>query len=324
MRKLCHRIILTELCNRSCEHCFNANFRKKESMDVDVLIRWMRNNSIDLHERELKVMGGEPTLHPRFIDVIDEAYRHYRNTNIFTNGTTLDKYIRDPRIIKCHFEGSTNFKINSYTFEPEIYLKNKDFIRNFILHCVIPLDNVDSFIERIFEFMRLDNVHRIGFTLSPNSQLNLFDEKVVKKYRKSWLKAITTLVPIWRQEDRSHGFDHYFPTCFVTEEMLEELHKFNLSELGYVKLGCCSKEGLGLIDTDFNLWFCNQTRLPLGSILDDTGEIIPLYQIERMLQKSGRVKQDAIRELSEQCRNCKALEFCNIGCYYNALVKYSS
>jgi len=318
MIRLAHRIILTELCNKSCPHCFNANFRKKGMMDVNLLFEFMRENSRYLHNSDIKIMGGEPTLHPRFLDVVKESYYYYKEINVFTNGSTLDKIAKEPIMIRSNFEGVLNYYINSYTFDTSKFKQCEEFIRNIGLHCVIPLENVDSFIDKVLKYADLSS--KIQFSISSDTNVNLFDSRVRDKYRKSWLKAITVIVPQLYKYRKFVGYDHYLPICFFTQEMLDILHDFDLDHLTQTRVMCCSERSLGLIDYNFDLWFCNQTRIKIGSILKD-GTFLSVPEIENSLvKKATKLKVESIRELSEKCKNCESLPICKVGCYYNCLL----
>ena len=318
MIKLAHRIILTEKCNKSCPHCFNSNFRKKGEMDADIFIQYMRDNSRLLHQEELKVMGGEPTLHPRVVDVIHEAYYHFGRIKLFTNGSNMSKIARDPRMIKTHFEGVTAYLINGHTFEPEKFHEYKEFVRSIVVHCVVPLDNVDDYIERVLEFIKLGN--QVSICISPDTQLNLFDDEIMEEYRESFVKAVTTLIPQYLHvSNQFFAFDHFFPTCFFTQEVIDVLHAHHVP--AWEKVGCCSEYILGLIDWNFDLHFCNQTRFKIGNVLDESGKkMLSLPEINEMIRTAPQMKCEAIREYSPKCRNCKALPSCKVGCYFNTLL----
>jgi len=289
MIKLAHRLILTELCNETCEHCFNSNFRKKGMMDVDVFIRYMKENSQHLNMEELKVMGGEPTLHPRVVDLIHEAYYHFGRIKLFTNGSQMSKIAKDPRMIKTHFEGVTAYLINGYTFKPEKFHEYKDFVREIVLHCVIPLDNVDDFINRVFGFTELGP--QVNICISPNTQLNLFDDNIMEKYRESYMKAVTVLIP--QLGNQFFGYDHFFPTCFFTQEMIDTLHAYNVP--AWEKTGCCSEYILGLIDWNFDLHYCNQTRFKIGNVLNEDGNMLSLPEINEMIKTAPQMKCGIIK-----------------------------
>jgi radical SAM protein with 4Fe4S-binding SPASM domain len=286
----------------------------KGEMDADIFIRYMKENSRLLNSEELKVMGGEPTLHPRVIDLIHEAYYHFAHIKLFTNGSQMSKITKDPRMVKTHFEGVTSYLLNGHTFKPEKFHEYKDFVRGIVLHCVVPLENVDDFINRVLGFAGLSP--QISICISPNTQINLFNDNITEKYRESWIKAVTTLVP--RLESQLFGYDHYFPTCFFTQEMIDIFHSHNINMVD--KTGCCCEYHLGLIDWNYDLHFCNQTRFKIGSVLDENGNMLPLPVINEMIvSKAPQMKINNIRKYSEKCRDCSALPYCKVGCYYNVL-----
>jgi len=81
---------------------------------------------------------------------------------------------------------------------------------------------------------------------------------------------------------------------------------------------------MGLIDYNFDLYFCNQTRIKIGSILDDNGEPKLVPEIMETLQKFSCVKTENVKNMSEKCRNCGVVASCKTGCFYNSIVKERS
>lgn len=319
MIQLAHRIILTELCNKSCSHCFNRDFRTKGEMDVDILFKFIRENAMYLPQLEFKIMGGEPTLHPRFYEVVDEACKHYRLTSLFTNGSTMHKIAKEPMMIKHHFSGRLQYLINGFTFDIDKYPEYEEYVYRISLHCVVPLENVDSFIEKVL--MYTERVPNCYIAISPDTQVNLFDDEILEKYRKSWIKSLTSIIPILINRGINFGYDHNFPICFFTQEMIDELHKYNLTNLYNARICCCGEITMGLIDYNFDLYYCNQTRFKIGSMLDTNGNLKSFDEINHMLQGMPKVKTDKICEMSDKCKECRALSSCKVGCYYNALCK---
>lgn len=81
-------ILLTTKCNRSCPYCF-----AKSEMDGSAgeLMSW--ENIVYLAdfltrsgERKVSLLGGEPTLHPDFIDIVCYLVERNFEVNVFTNG----------------------------------------------------------------------------------------------------------------------------------------------------------------------------------------------------------------------------------------------
>ena len=78
------RIYITESCNAKCPNCFNRTNRSDNSMDIDVFEKiciYFQNNGIT----NIKIMGGEPTIHPDFRQITKIAQRHFKTVSIFTN-----------------------------------------------------------------------------------------------------------------------------------------------------------------------------------------------------------------------------------------------
>ena len=317
MIQLCNRIVLTELCNASCPHCFNADFRKTGSMDVDKLIEFMQLNSVYLRQSELRVMGGEPTLHPRFIDVITEACKHYRIITIFTNGTRMKEITKHGIVVKNHFQGRLHYTINGFVFDPGKFHEYGNLISRMSLHFVVPLDDLDKMIEKITQCMSLSpSVH---FILSPDTQADLFDDDILDRYREVWVKAITTIIPELKMRRATYSYDHTLPMCFYTQDMLDELSSHGAEGIHYAKITCCGDTTIGLIDYNFDLYFCNQTRIKIGSLLKNNGDVKTMDEINDMIQSGSRIKTDSIIELSEKCEKCAVVASCKVGCYYNTL-----
>ena len=234
MIQLCHRIVLTELCNASCPHCFNADSRKTGSMDADILIKFMQINSSYLRQTELKIMGGEPTLHPRFIDVVTEACKHYRIVTIFTNGTKMKEITKYGVIVKNHFRGQLRFVINGFVFDPEVLHEYTDFINQITLHFVVPLKGLDKLIEKVTRCR--DLVPYVHFMFSPDTQVDLFDDNILDQYRQVWVDAVTTMIPELKRRNVPFTYDHTLPMCFYTQDMLDVLSFHDLEGIHFTKI----------------------------------------------------------------------------------------
>jgi hypothetical protein len=82
-------ILLTSLCNRSCPYCFaqtemasagNPRFLSWENL---IYIADFLSTS---NERSVSLLGGEPTIHPQFVDFVLYLLERDFNVTIFTNG----------------------------------------------------------------------------------------------------------------------------------------------------------------------------------------------------------------------------------------------
>ncbi len=75
-------------CNRRCDFCFNRGLETESEITADsfkTLACKMRDAGID----EIDILGGEPTLHPDIVRLIDKAATLKLRMNLSTNGTNV-------------------------------------------------------------------------------------------------------------------------------------------------------------------------------------------------------------------------------------------
>lgn len=95
-------IILTSYCNLHCPYCFadtminTENIKNISLAQFRKILYWAGKDSI-----EIGLIGGEPTLHPQFSEILD-TLKEYATIikrpimyTLFTNGVYIDKYIND-------------------------------------------------------------------------------------------------------------------------------------------------------------------------------------------------------------------------------------
>ena len=78
------RMWVTEGCNASCHFCMNAKGRSHAQVELDKfqkLCLYFRQNGFD----RIAIMGGEPTIHPDFIKIMDYAQEYFPTVYLFTN-----------------------------------------------------------------------------------------------------------------------------------------------------------------------------------------------------------------------------------------------
>jgi radical SAM protein with 4Fe4S-binding SPASM domain len=320
VRQLAHRYVLTENCNANCPHCFNAEARDQGVMDADLYFKFIRKNSMHLSNITALLMGGEPTLHPRIIDIIVESAKHYGTVDVFTNGSRLNKISKHPEIVREHFRDKVVYTVNGYVFDPVKFLEYKDFIKTMYLHFVITTWGYKETIQKIFDCMKFHP--QVAYTISCDTQIDVFDDVQVKEYRKIWLESIKQIIPRIKAEGIDYRTDHSLPLCFFTGEMLDELNLIGLHNFQFINT-CCACPDIGLIDWNWDLYYCNQTRIKLGSVLDEADEPKSLQDlVNEYITPAYSFKTNCISNLREECKNCKSLNMCRVGCYYNTLVKH--
>jgi MoaA/NifB/PqqE/SkfB family radical SAM enzyme len=81
-------ISITNKCNRNCVYCFAGDSREslgKTAMDFDTYLyalNYLERSGL----KQVRLLGGEPTLHPLFRDMVSTALERDLDIMLFTNG----------------------------------------------------------------------------------------------------------------------------------------------------------------------------------------------------------------------------------------------
>ena len=98
-------LMLTGKCNYNCKHCFNA------AENADRMAEWAYDDVLDLLDQadacgfhSITLTGGEPMLHPRFLDIVRAIYdRGMVLEKLTTNGFFItEEVLEEFRRIGCH------------------------------------------------------------------------------------------------------------------------------------------------------------------------------------------------------------------------------
>jgi radical SAM protein with 4Fe4S-binding SPASM domain len=114
------QLYTTLRCNMSCHFCFNRGVTPVPDMrigDFEKILSRLK----DLDIRHLDILGGEPTLHPGFREMMDMACRAHVKTTVSTNGLNDISVLRD--LHKAHENDlfRIGVSINSKEVSRELY-----------------------------------------------------------------------------------------------------------------------------------------------------------------------------------------------------------
>lgn len=310
-----HRIVLTEKCNKKCPHCFNAEQRKAaKHMDLDKLERFYIINQRWLSNAHFKIMGGEPTVHPEFLRLAELGLLLFAKTSLFTNGSKLD-CILHPEILAAHWDDRFDFIINAFTFDFEEWNKYSKYFKGVYLHFVVP--NNEKQAEMLMQKLFLcSQIPQATIILSGDTQVDLFHEESLKKYRKNYLLFMQSVIPKLQQVEVPYTYDHQLPACFWSQEMIDGLNQYGINPIHLDPWTSCCDTSLGLLDTNFDLWYCNQTRLKICNVLEKDGTPKDMNWIMSQIQKMPCRKEKTVSSYSYVCRNCRALPSCKTACWF--------
>lgn len=81
---------IVSVCNERCVHCYIPHELKTELMD-ESLFYSILNQSREMNLLHISISGGEPMLHPHFIDFVKKCREYDLSVNILSNLTLLDE-----------------------------------------------------------------------------------------------------------------------------------------------------------------------------------------------------------------------------------------
>lgn len=184
-------LFLTDGCNLSCSHCF--------ATDKDVKIKGLLRKrdyarlfqGMSSHNYKLHITGGEPTLHPDFLDIIEMAATlgNCHECTIFTNGTNseiISELFKSRSLLKMRvniqlsLDGRSEFhdvfRGRKGNFEETMNIVNKFSVmkknnlnlREVIINTSINEDN-EKEIDLLVNYLKdKDVLHYFNFTRSKN------------------------------------------------------------------------------------------------------------------------------------------------------------
>jgi MoaA/NifB/PqqE/SkfB family radical SAM enzyme len=110
---------ITNRCNLQCVHCYAdsaPHMPLSEAMNYEDWIEVLSDGA-DLGCRQVQFIGGEPTVHPRLLDLIDFAReRGYEFIEVYTNGTRLTESLCSAFALR-----GVNVAVSMYGDTPEVH-----------------------------------------------------------------------------------------------------------------------------------------------------------------------------------------------------------
>jgi hypothetical protein len=165
-------IAILNFCNLRCPYCFADDMIHEKSISLDVDdFRKMLDFLSRTPKNHVGIIGGEPTLHPHFSDIIKEVNKYCRELNtgatLFTNGIELEKYLpelsdRIGLLINCN---------DPDTMGPEF--SNKQ----------------ESTLDKLFELSWFDRRANIGCNVYPGKEDYSYIWKICDRYRIDHLRT---------------------------------------------------------------------------------------------------------------------------------------
>lgn len=302
-------ILINGKCSKSCSFCFqDKDFKAREDMSLDTfkdIIRWMVHSYQNDSEMAISLLGGEPTIHPQFQEMLDyllevESYINNRlRVAIITNGELLDNYL--PTIAKFQ---DAQLLLNASSF----YNKQEDLVKIITettkyptimvnLSYTITIKSIKEELEHILNTIDLKGIYSIRLSSGSFPYINILDYyKINKKYLFEAYEMVA-------KKDVLIGMDcSKIPKCIYTEDEL-----FNLLTLPIMMNG-----------DNFAGASCtyNADILPNGDVvhcmplIDETKDKLKFYEFNNAAEVYNYTQDIAANKLqlkmidAEKCKDC--------------------
>lgn len=198
-------LMITYRCNLNCSYCFANDYVNHDETDMtldtaDRILSWLSQSG----EKMVGIMGGEPTIHRHFAELIQLVYDKQMRCSVFTNGLNLKQYLP---LIK-DVGGKVLINVN----EPNV------------LGSIL----LETFEEMLADVLRLNMGEQITFGINIyHADYDLsYVINLLKRFHHHELRvalAVPNIEP-WKQDVLEH-LSSYLP---MVRNLLDELHEINV------------------------------------------------------------------------------------------------
>ena len=309
---------LTNCCDLRCKHCSKSLERNASFIDLDLLKKsfyYFENWRI----KQVILTGGEPTLHPNFIDIVKLLKKRNISVGILTNGqnsflTKIDelKKILDENdfiqfsvddILENYSKIRVNGKFDILNKSIKEVLGEKFSVKT---NTVVNSENY-MHLHEIYE-----NLKMMGLTNMRFSPMFYIKESFAKQVNDvETIKSFVKIIEV----DQSYNFISGIPLSVFYPFVNWFNTKFNET----LKVGsflCPANSTSVEMDAFGNIYPCSYlegNRWLYGNILD-----------EKFEKNFIRKKQlfSVLSNCDETCRNCKSKSLCKGGCKASSICRY--
>lgn len=296
-------LLLTDNCNLHCSMCIRGR-QHGDNMNLEEFSELLNNE--DFSDMELVVTGGEPTLHPYFIEFVKKASSHFHKVLIATNGTT-SYYIDELKDLKnVTFQISLDGDEESHDNIRGIGSYNKtlktiqDFELNNLNYCiasVVGINNKNEILNLIPHLEKLEKMKfwRISYEM-PFGNANSNNFLSASEWN-NFVDYILTKV----------NFKLLIKKIFAFEIYDKFLSKMDITTQNRC-LNCGSGNNTIYVYPDFSVYPCTcLTDFCVGNLKTDS---LTNILNGTKIQFFSKYKMDD----DTPCHTCKYFSFCNGGC----------
>jgi len=291
--------------------CDSGKNSKKQDITLEQLKMTLRK-ILDAGVRKMYVIGGEPTIHENFYDIVDEINKYkWDRKGICTNGVGLSE--KAIKIIEDAFDyvsvsvRGTEKTTTSITGNPESYSKTIATLKKLSSSDIDILVGIDLLPEHFNEFsLVIDSLEKNNITFKnidihriiPIGGANVDNVASLPKYR----SLLETIDSISKKSNHSIIFEDCLPLCLVDKKYWKYIHtcmcgtsKVWVDPYGKVRRCACTSGAIGDINTE---------------------------NLEDIWTSKGMEEFHSYEWVDSECKKCKIFDECRGGCPSSRGVKF--
>lgn len=270
-----YHIAITYKCNLECCYCYARNLKFKDMIikDFNKVLDWFEKQNI----KKISLIGGEPTIHPKFEEIINIIKKRNFKTVLFTNGLFNSK-IADK--ISSKVISSIFLNYNSPTFytkgQRELLEKNISFLmeKNKNIVFSFNIESNKTSYQYVIDSCKKYNINKIRFSIAvPNIKRSneFFDLTSLKSTIPHLLEFVKTAV----KKNIKTILARPLPLCLFEKNEIEFLKKYNT-----LMSTCELTKAVFVINPDLSIYPCTTLHMKGPNLLTfkEKGEIVKYYE----------------------------------------------
>ena len=218
---------LTDRCNMNCVHCY-GEFGKPSTSKNEMLstTEWKQiiDELIQLGCLDIQLIGGEPTVHKDFFDILKYAHdKGMKRIDVFTNATLINE-----NNISVFKENNCNVRVSVYGHNSEIHDKITKYKGSFEKTknalCLLKKHNIptkiavvimkenEKYVEDIKKFIHSIGHEYTGYDVIRPSCANTISSHTISDVEV--LRSRYNVKPIFRTSKEEFFSNYYFNSCW--------------------------------------------------------------------------------------------------------------
>lgn len=308
-------------CNCKCNWCYaQRTFSKCNYMELGYakkLVRYLKEKGV----KTITLIGGEPTLYPNLIELINTIKRENMQVRLVTNGFMFKEEKFVEKIISTKIDG-INISIKGAT-EEEYYTNTKryglyDMLKGYknlktkgmnpTFSYVVTDNNTKKFGELI-NMLQKEQINKLIIQFEkPVLNLKLDNKTMDIRQMGSFVQHIYNCL---EKTDIDYTIEISFPLCLIEESLLNQMIKE-----GRIFTCCHVQKGLGIaFNVEGKMIPCNHfLEYPFCEERLDLNDINSIEKLQK--GKTFQKFKDTVKRYpSEKCIECKMWNICGGGCF---------